>query len=401
MTLPVTIPNQFANATSSIPLSQLDSNFNTLSNVINQINAGTQQLSNANVATLIVTGNATIGDASSDTVTLNSTLTANTAVIFTAGTSAAPSITTTGDTNTGIFFPAADTIAFAEGGAEAMRIDSSGRVGIGTTNPGFKLDITDATTTTEAGGIRLTLGSEGRGHLITNTTPNASSGRDLGVLAWRDLTLEAGNGTTEGVARLNSYEYTAFGTGSSYTERMRIDSSGNLLVGTTSNNGRLVSKASTANGSSNAFYASNSSDTVLCSIRSDGLFSTGLAANSPYNYTTGSAANTFLNSSGELQRSTSSLKYKTDIQNATYGLAEVMSLRPVTYKGKNDGDKIFGGLIAEEVDAIGLTEFVQYAEDGSPDALHYGNMVSLAFKAIQELKAELDTVKAELATLKG
>lgn len=45
-----------------------------------------------------------------------------------AGTVSAPAITTTGDTNTGIFFPAADTIAFAEGGAEAMRIDSSGNL---------------------------------------------------------------------------------------------------------------------------------------------------------------------------------------------------------------------------------------------------------------------------------
>jgi hypothetical protein len=42
-----------------------------------------------------------------------------------AGTASLPVITTTGDVNTGIFFPAADTIAFSEGGVEAMRIDSS------------------------------------------------------------------------------------------------------------------------------------------------------------------------------------------------------------------------------------------------------------------------------------
>jgi hypothetical protein len=48
------------------------------------------------------------------------------------GTAAAPALTGT-DTNTGIFFPAADTIAFAEGGAEVMRIDSSGNLLVGTT----------------------------------------------------------------------------------------------------------------------------------------------------------------------------------------------------------------------------------------------------------------------------
>lgn len=48
------------------------------------------------------------------------------------GSASTPAIRGT-DTNTGIFFPAADTIAFSEGGVEAMRIDSSGQVGIGLT----------------------------------------------------------------------------------------------------------------------------------------------------------------------------------------------------------------------------------------------------------------------------
>ena len=61
------------------------------------------------------------------------TINASQGVEFNAGTAALPAITTTGDTNTGIFFPAADTIAFSEGGVEAMRIDSSGNLGLGVT----------------------------------------------------------------------------------------------------------------------------------------------------------------------------------------------------------------------------------------------------------------------------
>jgi hypothetical protein len=52
-----------------------------------------------------------------------------------AGTAAAPVITKNDDLNTGIFFPAADTIAFAEGGSEAARIDDAGRLLVGTSTP--------------------------------------------------------------------------------------------------------------------------------------------------------------------------------------------------------------------------------------------------------------------------
>jgi len=69
------------------------------------------------------------------------TLVATTLITSGTGTAAAPAIVPTGDTNTGVFFPAADTAAIATQGTEAMRVDSSGRVGIGTTTPGVKLHI--------------------------------------------------------------------------------------------------------------------------------------------------------------------------------------------------------------------------------------------------------------------
>lgn len=51
-----------------------------------------------------------------------------------AGTASAPSIYFSGDTNTGIYSPGSDTIAFTEGGVEAMRLDSSGNLLVGTTS---------------------------------------------------------------------------------------------------------------------------------------------------------------------------------------------------------------------------------------------------------------------------
>jgi hypothetical protein len=72
------------------------------------------------------------------------TITSGQQSAFIAGTAAAPAVTTTGDLNTGVFFPAADTIAFAEGGAEAMRISSAGKVGIGTSSPDRKLVVLDS-----------------------------------------------------------------------------------------------------------------------------------------------------------------------------------------------------------------------------------------------------------------
>jgi hypothetical protein len=58
-------------------------------------------------------------------------------------------------------------------------------------------------------------------------------------------------------------------------------------------------------------------------------------------------------------------------------------------------------LIAEEVHDAGLTEFVQYNDDGEPDALAYGNMVSLCIKAIQEQQAIITALETRLSALEG
>tara|TARA_B100001248_G_scaffold249058_1_gene221911 strand:- start:603 stop:1292 length:690 start_codon:yes stop_codon:yes gene_type:complete len=120
-----------------------------------------------------------------------------------------------------------------------------------------------------------------------------------------------------------------------------------------------------------------------------------------YNDTTSGSANVNVVSDGHIRRSTSSKRYKNTITDATHGLTKLLSLRSVTFKGNNDGDTIFGGLIAEEVHEAGLTEFVQYDDDNKPDALAYGNMVSLCIKAIQELSAKVETLEAKVTALES
>jgi hypothetical protein len=128
---------------------------------------------------------------------------------------------------------------------------------------------------------------------------------------------------------------------------------------------------------------------------------TGVKSLGVYNNTTGTGANVVVDSGGGFARSTSSRRYKNTIEDATHGLKELLALRSVTYKGNNDGDIISGGLIAEEVHDAGLTEFVTYNDKKEPDALAYGNMVSLCIKAIQELSAKNDALEASIAELKG
>ncbi len=110
--------------------------------------SGTQALSNktivspANVSA--TTGNAAILAATGPDTNININLTpkgsgvvnATTVASFTAGSASAPSITPSGDLNTGIWFPAADTIAFATNGTEDFRIGSAGQLGISGANYG-------------------------------------------------------------------------------------------------------------------------------------------------------------------------------------------------------------------------------------------------------------------------
>jgi hypothetical protein len=105
--------------------------------------ASTTNVANLNAsslsgATFAAPGSIGSGTAGSGAFT---TLSATGVTTLAAGTLGAPALTTSGDTNTGMFFPAADTIALVEGGVEVIRINSSANVGIGTSSPGAKLAV--------------------------------------------------------------------------------------------------------------------------------------------------------------------------------------------------------------------------------------------------------------------
>jgi len=188
-------------------------------------------------------------------------------------------------------------------------------------------------------------------------------------------------------------------TNTAATERMRITSGGNVGINTSASTVKLYTKSDTATSASYAFGCENGSVNLFL-IRGDGLVSCPLTASV---WTTGNSANMWINpSGGDLYRSTSSIKYKKNVQDYNKGLAEVLKLRPVSYEGISeiDGDKQFAGLIAEEVHELGLIEFVVYAEDGSPDALAYQNMIALAFKAIQEQQATITSLQEQITELK-
>ncbi len=121
----------------------------------------------------------------------------------TAGTAVAPGITFSGDTNTGIFSPAADNVAISTNGAEKIRVLANGNVGLGTTNPNYALEV---------------FGTVSGGVMRAGVSYNSS------------VVIAGPGGTNTGLG-FPAIDTMILSTAS--TERMRINPAGNVGIGTT------------------------------------------------------------------------------------------------------------------------------------------------------------------------
>jgi hypothetical protein len=291
-----------------------------------------------------------------------------------AGTVSAPSIYPTGDTNTGIFFPAADTIAFSEGGTERMRINSSGNVGIGTASPAYRLDVTGQGRATTGFAVSTD------GSTFTPSGLNAIPNYGVGYI------------TSTSQTSLSGFGGIPFYT--SQLERMRINSSGNLLVGTTT----LPSSGGTT-GFGVDVNASRGQLSLRSSVTSTSFIQVFYNPNGLVgSIQTNGSATSFVTSSD--------YRLKNTIAPMTGALAKVTLLRPCTYKWNVDGSD-GQGFIAHE-----LAEVVPDCVSGEKDAVDVdGNpqyqgidtsfLVATLTAAIQEQQALIIQLQADVAELKG
>jgi hypothetical protein len=348
-------------------------------------------------------------------------------VVHPLGAVGTPSITFTGDLNTGIYSPAADTLAFVEGGAEAARIDSSGRLLAGTTtartnffnatNIGPLLQIEGADTASSSASLVRNSADTSPPSLIlakSRSTGYAlvSSGDALGRIPFMGadgselveaaLILAEVDGTpgaNDMPGRL-IFSTTADGA-SSPTERMRISQNGQVAL-TSSNtlglNGGILTANNTST-SSSGVGALVSSIGVSGSANNTNCFHLmAITQGVAYYYLYGNGTSSF----------TSDARKKKNIETTRDGYLEDLSkLRVVKYNWCNhdDGDPKELGLIAQEVEQVfpGLVQEGGQLEgdDFNCKVLKGSVLPFMLLKALQEAAAKIETLEAKVAALEA
>ena len=257
---------------------------------------------------------------------------------------------------------------------EAMRIDTSGNVGIGTSSPASKLEVTGDVQQTWAASMDRFVGSK------------FSTTYELGVHF-----LESSRETRLVSKAADSTGLISFYTGVTPTERMRINSDGTLLVLTTvapatswNTNSRVNIKAGvqlTHTGNANTWrqlsWSGDTADTTL--------FFPSQAGNVP----SLSAAGAWTNASDG--------RLKTNVRTIEHGLASVITAKPRSYT-RTDCAGNYIGFVAQELKEI-IPEVVLGSEE-TQYGVDYGSLVAVAFKAIQEQQTMIEELRAEIQLLK-
>ena len=281
-----------------------------------------------------------------------------------------------------------DSMQFWTNSVRRVSIDSAGNVGIGTNNPAF------------GSGSGLEVSRSGTATVrVARTGATASSGEFI-----------AGNGKVA----IGSTSNTDLEFRTNATERMRLDTSGNVLVGTTSavsgtnaakqyifgNTASQSCLQVTAGSSHTGIYALGAFSTVASASGSNvalvvqsGNGST-VTANNFYVYTNGDVKNTN-NSYGAI----SDARLKSNIVDASSQLDDIMAVKVRSYTLDSTGDKHIG-VVAQELEEAGMDGLVRTDEEGIK-SVKYSLLYMKAIKAMQEQQAMIETLQAEVAALKG
>jgi hypothetical protein len=271
-----------------------------------------------------------------------------------------------------------DYMRFYVNAAERMRIDSSGNAGIGNTTPSSYNAVAD----------NLVIGTSGsNGLTIVSGTANDGS------IHFADGT--SGADTDRGqIFYSHAGNYMVFGTDA--TERMRINSSGNLLVGTTSSTvGGQTPKLGVV-GTNNATIAVDCTASSGASGIHIRRSVSGTGEVMTFDSLTTRVGSISITGSATAYNTSSDYRLKENITPMTGALAKVALLKPVTYKWKVDGSNGEGFIaheLAEVVEGCVTGEKDAVDADGNPkyQGIDTSFLVATLTAAIQELKTMNDT----------